>query len=123
MTKAALVLSADKRAPVTGEGAPGGSEEPPEAATCDYRACAARYQSFDADDCTYQPYGGGQRRQCPLAAKAAAQSEFTTRVMEEAAPSSDRCNIEVCAETYSSFRREDCTYQPYDGGARRLCQR
>jgi penicillin-binding protein 1A len=123
MTKAASVLSADKRAPVTGEGAPGGSEEPPEAATCDYRACAARYQSFDADDCTYQPYGGGQRRQCPLAAKAAAQSEFTTRVVEEAAPSSDRCNIEVCAETYSSFRREDCTYQPYDGGARRLCQR
>jgi penicillin-binding protein 1A len=124
MTKAASqVSSMDKGAPVTGESAPGASEEPPEAATCDYRACAAKYQSFDADDCTYQPHGGGQRRQCPFAAKAAVQGEFTTGVLEEAAPSSERCNIDVCAETYSSFRRQDCTYQPYDGGARKLCQR
>jgi hypothetical protein len=29
----------------------------------------------------------------------------------------------LCASTYRSFRASDCTYQPYDGGPRRLCER
>jgi penicillin-binding protein 1A len=37
---------------------------------CDYRACSAKYQSFNATDCTYQPYGGGERKQCEKAAQA-----------------------------------------------------
>ena len=54
---------------------------------------------------------------------AAAQIEPGERLTEEAGQSRPQCNYEACTRTYSSFRREDCTYQPYDGGPRRLCQR
>jgi membrane peptidoglycan carboxypeptidase len=33
------------------------------------------------------------------------------------------CNIPVCSQFYHSFRESDCTYQPYDGGPRRVCER
>ncbi len=33
-------------------------------AQCNVAACAESYESFDAGDCTYQPYDGGPRRQC-----------------------------------------------------------
>jgi penicillin-binding protein 1A len=33
------------------------------------------------------------------------------------------CNIPVCSQFYHSFRESDCTYQPYDGGPRRVCDR
>jgi len=33
----------------------------------------------------------------------------------------NRCDIQACASTYRSFRASDCTYQPFDGGERRLC--
>lgn len=33
------------------------------------------------------------------------------------------CNVPVCTRFYSSFRPSDCTYQPYSGGPRRLCER
>jgi hypothetical protein len=33
------------------------------------------------------------------------------------------CNIAVCARFYSSFDPSSCTYQPYNGGPRRLCER
>jgi BA14K-like protein len=34
-----------------------------------------------------------------------------------------QCNLDVCARLYRSFDPSDCTYQPYDGGARRTCDR
>jgi hypothetical protein len=37
--------------------------------------------------------------------------------------SGNRCDILACAGTYRSFRANDCTYQPFDGGARRLCEK
>lgn len=38
--------------------------------------------------------------------------------------SSKRCDIQACAGTYRrSFRASDCTYQPFDGGPRRLCEK
>jgi hypothetical protein len=37
--------------------------------------------------------------------------------------SPNRCDILACAGTYRSFRANDCTYQPFDGGARRLCEK
>jgi hypothetical protein len=37
--------------------------------------------------------------------------------------SSNRCDIQACAGTYRSFRANDCTYQPFDGGPRRLCEK
>ncbi|MBV9152851.1 MAG: BA14K family protein, partial [Alphaproteobacteria bacterium] len=55
-----------------------------------------------------------------------------TRVVESAeevprsatpARAGAQCNVDLCAAAYASFRDADCTYQPYDGGARRLCER
>jgi len=37
--------------------------------------------------------------------------------------SRNRCDIQACAGAYRSFRANDCTYQPFDGGARRLCEK
>jgi 1A family penicillin-binding protein len=36
----------------------------PSGPSCNVDACERRYRSFDPDDCTYQPYGGGPRRFC-----------------------------------------------------------
>lgn len=38
---------------------------------------------------------------------------------KKAAPAAN-CNVAACEAAYRSFRAEDCTYQPFDGG-RRLC--
>ena len=35
--------------------------------------------------------------------------------------SANACNVQACAGTYQSFRASDCSYQPFDGGARRAC--
>jgi len=124
MTKAAPQLSSPEKPPSPSEtNAPGAAEGAPQRPACDVRACAAKYQSFSAEDCTYQPYGGGQRRQCEMPANATAQIEPAERSADNANPSNPQCNYDACAQTYTSFRREDCTYQPYDGGPRRLCQR
>jgi penicillin-binding protein 1A len=32
------------------------------------------------------------------------------------------CNLDACAGKYSSFNSSDCTYQPINGGRRRLCE-
>jgi hypothetical protein len=38
--------------------------------------------------------------------------------------SRNRCDIQACAGAYRrSFRASDCTYQPFDGGPRRLCEK
>ena len=51
--------------PVPGTAAQQTAAQPDaEAARCDYRACATKYQSFDAANCTYQPYVGGPRQRC-----------------------------------------------------------
>jgi penicillin-binding protein 1A len=34
-----------------------------------------------------------------------------------------QCDISLCTGRYRSFRVSDCTYQPYTGGPRRLCER
>ena len=33
-----------------------------------------------------------------------------------------QCNVDACARKYNSFNASDCTYQPYDRGARRVCE-
>jgi membrane peptidoglycan carboxypeptidase len=99
---------------------------------CDYRTCAARYRSFRASDCSYQPYGGGPRQACPFGrdGPAIASGETVPSPAElefEDARSGETvaagaCDVGRCAETYSSFRASDCTYQPFSGGPRRLCR-
>jgi len=88
---------------------------------CDIQACSGTYRSFRAADCTYQPYSGGGRRLCPMARSASAVPQVGAGTSGAAAPA--QCNVEACARTYSSFDPSDCTYQPYGGGSRRLCER
>jgi membrane peptidoglycan carboxypeptidase len=110
---------------------------------CNYDACSEAYDSFQASDCTYQPYSGGSRKLCLLgsdettifetldgdaaaesledAADAdAAMTEGTEEAMQDMGA---QCNYEACSTAYDSFRASDCTYQPYGGGSRKLCQR
>jgi hypothetical protein len=112
---------------------------------CNASACAARYNSFHAADCTYQPYGGGPRQICELSTRSAEAAPQTShaatdprseaqdkRVAERAAEvpkaavparAGAQCNVDLCAAAYASFHAADCTYQPYDGGPRRVCER
>jgi hypothetical protein len=53
---------------------------------CDIQACAGRYASFHAADCTYQPHGGGPRHICELAARSADARPQTPRAATDAPP-------------------------------------
>lgn len=96
------------------------------AAKCDVQACASAYQSFRPSDCTYQPYNG-PRRVCEKGAHAATANGAVTRLSTLADASNTRaeahCNVAACSSAYQSFRASDCSYQPFDGGPRRLCER
>ncbi len=87
---------------------------------CDLEACVARYRSFDATDCTYQP-NDGPRRLCTRgtppgkAAQRTPQPGATPDARAQAA-----CNVTACDRAYISFSAADCTYQPSDG-PRRIC--
>jgi penicillin-binding protein 1A len=91
---------------------------------CDIRACSSAYRSFDPSDCTYQPFGGGPRVHCgrdPAGRPDEVRPSPGPQVAADVP--SGMCNINLCAETYSSFRASDCTYQPYGGGPRQTCDR
>ncbi|MBO0756595.1 MAG: PBP1A family penicillin-binding protein [Bradyrhizobiaceae bacterium] len=91
---------------------------------CDYQACARTYSSFRAADCTYQPYGESERRRCMKNTPQQTASE-PLAPNSEPQPSTGKaqCNVSACASFYSSFDAASCTYQPYDGGARRMCEK
>jgi hypothetical protein len=118
--------------------------------TCDVAACAARYSSFRASDCTYQPFDG-PRRVCGSGdAEVEGPPPVPEEVVEAVAdhpppPPEPRrmfgglfsflgggsrgepvegtggCNFDACAAKYSSFDPGSCSYQPLDGGPRRSC--
>jgi 1A family penicillin-binding protein len=99
-------------------------------AMCDVQACSGMYHSFRASDCTYQPYSGGPRQMCAVGARqqwtpvARTSSQETTGFGgTTASRGSAQCNVEACSRTYSSFNPSDCTYQPFGGGARQVCER
>jgi penicillin-binding protein 1A len=89
---------------------------------CDYQACARTYSSFRAADCTYQPYGESGRRRCMKNAPQRT-SEPVAQNSEQPSPGRAQCNVSACANVYSSFDAASCTYQPYDGGPRRMCEK
>jgi penicillin-binding protein 1A len=106
---------------------PAATAQAPPAGACDYQACARTYQSFRASDCTYQPYGSWGRRVCEKTSKRqtaefpfSPDSLFAPRPEQRGAAG---CNIAACAGSYESFDPATCTYQPYDGGPRRVCAR
>jgi penicillin-binding protein 1A len=92
----------------------------PEQGQCDVQACASR-QSFRASDCTYQPYWGPRRR-CEIRARPTQTPDQVSQPPGQARAQA-QCNVNVCAQFYSSFDASDCTYQPYGGGSRRHCDR
>jgi len=91
---------------------------------CDVQACTARYHTFTASDCTYQPFDG-PRRLCtvgnpPNQANAAPAGVQTSAAGQK--PASPSCNVQSCADAYRSFDPATCTWQPFDG-PRRLCEK
>lgn len=87
-------------------------------AQCDVTACAAAFASFRASDCTYQPYTG-PRRMCELHENITMST--LPRIARATNAPSDSCNVDICASRYRSFDPASCTYQPYGGGARAIC--
>jgi hypothetical protein len=83
---------------------------------CDVNACASAYFTFRASDCTYQP-SFGPRRLCTKGAPEAAEAQAVGT-----APAVPGCHVRACAESYSSFNPQDCTYQPLEG-PRQLCKK
>jgi hypothetical protein len=108
---------------------------------CDYDACSTAYRSFRRSDCTYQPYQG-PRRLCQRGATVVVtpdgvdrqvdldtlelgsiSSGLSIEALNEAAPRpAAQCNYDACSRAYQSFRRSDCTFQPYSG-PRKLCEK
>ncbi|MFZ3238657.1 MAG: PBP1A family penicillin-binding protein [Stellaceae bacterium] len=41
----------------------------------------------------------------------------------EGSSAAGACDYQVCSSFYHSFRASDCTYQPYDGGPRQICEK
>jgi hypothetical protein len=99
--------------------------------------CSDRYRSYSADDDSYTPYGGG-RRNCvsPYFGTSDVVDRYYDHDQATYRPSEGRVevvyaddqnyvsteHIEYCFSRYRSYRPEDNTYQPYDGGARRQCR-
>jgi 1A family penicillin-binding protein len=87
------------------------------ASRCDVRACAAEFASFRASDCTYQPYEG-PRRLCEFQSPS---EETPPRISRASSFIGASCNVSVCASRFRSFDAASCTYQPYGGGERAIC--
>jgi hypothetical protein len=106
--------------------------------------CANRYRSYDPSDNSYRPYSGG-RRTCvspysnAVAGEAGSSAPGGNAYAQEAAdamPATDYVPADAtaaggdvlseharsCLARYHSYRPEDNTYQPYDGGPRRQCR-
>jgi hypothetical protein len=102
--------------------------------------CMSRYNSYRVDDGTYQPYNG-KRRPCispyitvesemPIEEDGAAEEILlgaqrafgdTGVSVTEVAADIDH-HVHRCSKRYRSYRPEDNTYQPFDGGPRRQCR-
>ncbi len=89
---------------------------------CDVQACSARYHSFTASDCTYQPFDG-PRRLCTVGnpPRQVSESPANAQTSDASKPAaSSACNYDACGDAYRSFDPATCTYQPYEG-PRRQC--
>src|SRR5262249_15445655 len=105
------------------------------------RLCESGSSSPDAAEpkkATKEPQAGLSTRSAEAAARTPRAATGSTteakygRVAERAeeipksatsAQAGAQCNVNLCAAKYASFHAADCTYQPYDGGPRRICER
>jgi len=60
---------------------------------------------------------GGNKATLP---RSVAKPERTSESGSTARPA--QCDYSMCASKYRSFDSSSCTYQPYTGGPRRLCE-
>ena len=67
---------------------------------------------------------GAARRRPSIRRKPARSASDAPGEFSPAPPgvAAGRCDPFACAQKYRSFRLSDCTYQPYDGGPRRVCE-
>lgn len=108
--------------------------------------CSRRYRSYNAETNTYRPYGGGARdcqspysdfaATLPEAADDTSLAAATDDPMQSAdEPTMEQASyddgsvtyansdhIQSCFDRYRSYRPEDNSYQPYDGGPRQQCE-
>jgi hypothetical protein len=113
--------------------------------------CSRHYRSYRVDDNSYKPYGG-DRRQCEspysntttadlqpdrasdrnesgkhrsldnvIADESQADVQQASYANEEG-DYLDSDHVQSCLRRYNSYRPEDNTYQPYDGGPRKQCR-
>jgi membrane peptidoglycan carboxypeptidase len=118
MSEVVAIAGRHERAPVDSSAAQASSAKPP-VLQCDYEACSRSYNSFRASDCTYQPYDGPRK----LCEKNLRVSEYASPESASEHDSKPQCNHEICSSMHGSFDPSDCTYQPYGGGPRRICDR
>jgi hypothetical protein len=98
--------------------------------------CSSRYRSYRSYDNSYTPYSGG-RRECISPYFGAGDGSIEPSNIEQTTyrPSEERVEFvyatedyvsrdhqAYCFSRYRSYRPEDNTYQPYDGGPRRQCR-
>jgi hypothetical protein len=114
--------------------------------------CFGRYRSYRVEDNSYQPYGGGARRECqspwtpmeedvqaayvhdrsdansgpdevyPSAQDAVhADARMSGAQAAGASGAPVGAHEEWCHARYRSYRVSDNSYQPFDGGVRRVC--
>lgn len=94
-----------------------GAPEEERSPKCDIQACSSTYASFRASDCTYQPFAG-PRRACEF--RPSSETSIP-RISQASSVAGASCNVSVCASRFRSFDAASCTYQPYGGGARAIC--
>lgn len=100
--------------------------------------CFARYRSYRIEDNSYQPFDTAARIECqsPYAAGADVQTvaddgnlddvviaagEGVPEAQPQIMAASDGVDTAWCFAQYRSYRAEDNSYQPFDGGSRRQC--
>jgi penicillin-binding protein 1A len=82
-------------------------------------AAEAKQPSMEASP---QPTAEASSKQPAADASPNAATSFTQSPGNQAA-GAPRCDYEACARTYQSFHLSDCTYQPFSGAPRRLCEK
>ena len=90
---------------------------------CNQKACAAKYSSFRASDCTYKSFYG-KRRLCEEGTdETAAEKHGSVQPAAATTREASSCDRDRCSRQYRSFDAASCTYQPYDGGPRLKCEK
>jgi hypothetical protein len=110
-------------------------------AQCDHGACASANRSFHADSGAGSADAATQtaaiQETSIEAAPKSDQPPVRTETQDRHLPAMPplisgaladasaprQCNVTFCATKYKSFKAADCTYQPYGGGPRSVCER